>query len=71
MNTNIRSKDPRSSPKRLLYEEFDWLEIENICFSKHILCVVVRKNNSLSAKEKNRVKFKLKMDNRKWVPSVN
>lgn len=63
-----RSRTTRKCNKRLLYDEFDWLEIENICFSKQILCVVVRKSNlrlNLGSKEKSRLKFKLKMDSRK------
>lgn len=59
-----RSRSTRKCNKRLVYEEFDWLEIENICFSKQILCIVVRKR-SLQLKEKSRLKFKLKMDSRK------
>lgn len=62
-----RSHDRKCS-KRLMYDEFDWLEIENICFSKQILCIVVRKSNlrlNLGSKEKTRLKFKLKMDSRK------
>jgi tyrosine-protein phosphatase non-receptor type 13 len=64
-----RSRGSRKCNKRLLYDEFDWLEIENICFSKQILCVVVRKSNlrlNLGSKEKTRLKFKLKMDSRKY-----
>ena len=68
-NQASRSKDKKKCTKRLLYEEFDWLEIENICFSKQVLCVVVRKSNlrlNLGAKDKSsRLKFKLKMDSRK------
>lgn len=63
-----RSRSARKCNKRLLYEEFDWLEIENICFSKQILCIVVRKSSlrlNLGSKEKTRLKFKLKMDSRK------
>lgn len=57
--------------KRLQYEQFDWLEIENLCFSKQIFCIVVRKlninSNNGTKNNKDRVKFKIKMDNRKWV----
>lgn len=63
-----RSRSSRKCNKRLVYEEFDWLEIENICFSKQILCIVVRKSSlrlNLGSKEKCRMKFKLKMDSRK------
>ncbi|CRK95274.1 CLUMA_CG008699, isoform A [Clunio marinus] len=63
-----RNKTTRKCNKRLIYEEFDWLEIENICFSKQILCIVVRKSNlrlNLGSKEKTRLKFKIKMDSRK------
>lgn len=48
-----------------MYATFDWLEIENLSYAKHALCVVVRKSESLKAKDNNRVKFKLKMDDRK------
>lgn len=63
-----RTKNPKKCNKRMLYDEFDWLEIENICFSKQILCIVVRKSNAklnLGSKEKSRLKFKVKMDSRK------
>lgn len=64
-----RNRDARKCNKRLLYEQFDWLEIENLCFSKQILCIVVRKLNinlnSNGGKNKDRIKFKLKMDSRK------
>lgn len=63
-----RTHEAGRCSKRLMYDEFDWLEIENICFSKQILCIVVRKSNlrlNLGSKEKTRLKFKLKMDSRK------
>lgn len=62
-----RNRDIKKCNKRLLYEQFDWLEIENLCFSKQILCIVVRKLNiNLNGgKNKDRIKFKLKMDSRK------
>lgn len=60
--TNSRNKFQRK-----LYANFDWLEIDNLCFSKHSLCVVVRKSESLKAKDNNKVKYKFKMDGRKWV----
>lgn len=60
--TNSRNKFQRK-----LYANFDWLEIDNLCFSKHSLCVVVRKAESLKAKDNNKVKYKFKMDGRKWV----
>lgn len=62
------AKNAKKCNKRKLYDEFDWLEIENICFSKQILCIVVRKSNAklnLGSKEKSRLKFKVKMDSRK------
>lgn len=58
--TNSRNKFQRK-----LYANFDWLEIDNLCFSKHSLCVVVRKAESLKAKDNNKVKYKFKMDGRK------
>lgn len=58
-------KNPKTTFQRKLYASFDWLEIENLCFSKHILCVVVRKAESLKAKDNNRIKYKFKMDGRK------
>lgn len=62
-----RNRDARKCNKRLLYEQFDWLEIENLCFSKQIFCIVVRKLNinGSSKNNKDRIKFKLKMDSRK------
>jgi tyrosine-protein phosphatase non-receptor type 13 len=51
--------------QRNVYAHFDWLEIENICHTKHSLSIVVRRNESLSAKDKSRIKYKLKMDGRK------
>jgi tyrosine-protein phosphatase non-receptor type 13 protein len=62
-----RNRDARKCNKRLLYEQFDWLEIENLCFSKQIFCIVVRKLNinGSSKSNKDRIKFKLKMDSRK------
>lgn len=67
VNTN-RSRSTRKCHKRLAYEEFDWGEIENLCFSKQLLCVAVRRRNSQlnpSSAEKSRIKFKFKMDSRK------
>lgn len=55
----------KSAYQRKLYAQFDWLEIENLCFSKHVLCVVVRRSESLKAKDNNRIKYKLRMDGRK------
>lgn len=63
-----RNRDAKKCNKRLLYEQFDWLEIENLCFSKQIFCIVVRKlniNSNHGSKNKDRIKFKLKMDSRK------
>ncbi|XP_058829712.1 uncharacterized protein LOC131689005 [Topomyia yanbarensis] len=57
--------------QRHLYAFFDWLEIENICFSKHVFCVVVRRTESLSPKDKTRVKYKLRMDGRKSYFAFN
>lgn len=50
---------------RQLYARFDWLEIENLCYSKRALCVVVRRPASLRAKDAQRIKYKLHMDGRK------
>lgn len=60
-------KSSKIEYQRKLYANFEWLEIENLCFSKHILCVVIRKSESLKAKDNNRVKYKFRMDGRKWV----
>ncbi|XP_053681539.1 uncharacterized protein LOC128732319 [Sabethes cyaneus] len=57
--------------QRHLYAFFDWLEIENICFSKHVFCVVVRRTESLNPKDKTRVKYKLRMDGRKSYFAFN
>lgn len=59
------SKRSKTDYQRKLYANFEWLEIENLCFSKHILCVVIRKSESLKAKDNNRVKYKFRMDGRK------
>ncbi|EDS42478.1 conserved hypothetical protein [Culex quinquefasciatus] len=61
----------KNSYQRHLYAFFDWLEIENICFSKHVFCVVVRRTESLSPKDKSRVKYKLRMDGRKSYFAFN
>lgn len=58
-------KNSKTTFQRKLYLNFDWLEIENLCFSKHILCVAVRKSISLNSKDKSRVKYKFKMNDRK------
>ncbi|KAJ6638105.1 Tyrosine-protein phosphatase non-receptor type 13 [Pseudolycoriella hygida] len=59
------AKHSKTEYQRKLYANFEWLEIENLCFSKHILCVVIRRSESLKAKDNNRVKYKLRMDGRK------
>ncbi|EAT36558.1 AAEL011364-PA [Aedes aegypti] len=61
----------KSAYQRHLYAFFDWLEIENICFSKHVFCVVVRRTESLNPKDKSRVKYKLRMDGRKSFFAFN
>nr|XP_029710298.1 uncharacterized protein LOC109397654 [Aedes albopictus] len=61
----------KSAYQRHLYAFFDWLEIENICFSKHVFCVVVRRTESLNPKDKSRVKYKLRMDGRKSYFAFN
>lgn len=57
--------DSRLTFRRKLFVKFEWLEIENLCYSKHILCIVVRNRESLTGKDNNRVKYKLRMDARK------
>uniref|UniRef100_A0A182FIW8 Uncharacterized protein n=1 Tax=Anopheles albimanus TaxID=7167 RepID=A0A182FIW8_ANOAL len=65
-------RNGKNSFLRHLYAFFDWLEIENICFSKHAFCVVVRRSESLGSKsEKNLVKYKLRMDGRKSFFAFN
>ncbi|GAB0090488.1 FERM domain [Sergentomyia squamirostris] len=68
-NTNnhleIYSENSKMMYQRKLYAKFEWLEIENLCYSKHILCIVVRNSESLKAKDTNRIKYKLRMDGRK------
>lgn len=59
--------DSRLTFRRKLFVKFEWLEIENLCYSKHILCIVVRNRESLTGKDNNRVKYKLRMDGRKLV----
>ncbi|XP_063704229.1 LOW QUALITY PROTEIN: uncharacterized protein LOC134833731 [Culicoides brevitarsis] len=52
--------------QRHVYTQFEWLEIENICYTKHILCVIVHKTELFQAKTKvQRIKYKLRMDGRK------
>ena len=62
---SIKTTNTKILYKKKLYTSFEWLEIENLCFSKHILCIVVRKAESLKAKDNNRVKYKLTMDDKK------
>lgn len=57
--------DSRLTFRRKLFVKFEWLEIENLCYSKHILCIVVRNRETLTGKDNNRVKYKLRMDARK------
>lgn len=57
--------DSRLTFRRKLFVKFEWLEIENLCYSKHILCIVVRNRETLTGKDNNRVKYKLRMDGRK------
>ncbi|XP_035919453.1 uncharacterized protein LOC118517435 isoform X2 [Anopheles stephensi] len=65
-------RNGKNSFMRHLYALFDWLEIENICFSKHAFCVVVRRNETLGSKgDKNLVKYKLRMDGRKSYFAFN
>lgn len=62
---NEKFRDRNALYQRTIYANFDWLEIENLCFSKHILHVVVRKTESLKAKASNKTKYKFKMDGKK------
>uniref|UniRef100_A0A182KDV7 FERM domain-containing protein n=1 Tax=Anopheles christyi TaxID=43041 RepID=A0A182KDV7_9DIPT len=65
-------RNGKNSFLRHLYAFFDWLEIENICFSKHAFCVVVRRSETLGPKsDKNLVKYKLRMDGRKSYFAFN
>lgn len=61
----IYTENSKMMYQRKLYAKFEWLEIENLCYSKHILCIVVRNSESLKAKDTNRIKYKLRMDGRK------
>lgn len=49
--------------QRTIHASFNWLEIENLCFSKHILYVVARKADKSS--ENKKIKYKFKMDDKK------
>lgn len=60
------TQDSRQSFNRKLLVKFEWLEIENLCYSKHILCIVVRSRESLTAKDNSRTKYKLRLDERKY-----
>lgn len=62
---NEKIRDRNSLYQRKVHANFDWLEIENLCFSKHILYVVVRKSESLKAKGNTKIKYKFKMDGKK------
>ncbi|KFB41968.1 AGAP013042-PA-like protein [Anopheles sinensis] len=67
-----QGRNGKSSFLRHLYAFFDWLEIENICFSKHAFCVVMRRSETLGSKsEKSLVKYKLRMDGRKSYFAFN
>lgn len=57
--------DSKRTFQRRLLAKFEWLEIENLCYSKHMLCVAVRSRESLNAKENSRIKYKLRLDGRK------
>lgn len=62
-NEYSNSKD---SFQRHVYAQFEWLEIENICYTKHVLCIIVRKTVGIDSKSKaQRVKYKFRMDGRK------
>ena len=62
---NEKFRDRNSLYQRKVYANFDWLEIENLFFSKHILYVVVRKSHSSKAKANSKTKYKFKMDGKK------
>lgn len=64
------NRNSNLSYQRKLYANFDWLEIENLCFSKHVLYVVVRKSEGLKAKETNKIKHKFKMDGKKYETHI-
>uniref|UniRef100_A0A182JG05 FERM and PDZ domain-containing protein 2 n=1 Tax=Anopheles atroparvus TaxID=41427 RepID=A0A182JG05_ANOAO len=67
-----QGRNGKSNFLRHLYALFDWLEIENICFSKHAFCVVVRRSETLGSKsDKSLVKYKLRMDGRKSYFAFN
>lgn len=62
---DLWAQDSRLAFRRKLLSKFEWLEIENLCYSKHILCIVVRNRESLTGKDNSRVKYKLRMDGKK------
>lgn len=61
-------QNSKNNYQRHLYAHFEWHEIENICYTKHILCVIVRKNEESKVK---RSKYKFKMDGRKSFFAFN
>lgn len=65
-------QNSKNAYQRHLYTQFEWLEIENICYTKHILCVIVHKTELFQSKSKtHRVKYKLRMDGRKSYFAFN
>lgn len=62
---NNNAQNMNLSCQRKVYESFDWQDIENLCYSKHILYVVARKTDSIKAKENHKIKYKFKMDGKK------
>lgn len=65
-------QNSKNAYQRHLYTQLEWLEIENICYTKHILCVIVHKTELFQSKTKvHRVKYKLRMDGRKSYFAFN
>lgn len=51
--------------KRTPYLHFDWININNLCYSKHVFFVVVCKMIDSKVKDNSRTKYKFKMSGRK------
>lgn len=65
-------QNSKNEYQRHVYTQFEWLEIENICYTKHVLCVIVHKTELFQSKTKtHRVKYKLRMDGRKSFFAFN
>uniref|UniRef100_A0A336LMW2 CSON002930 protein n=1 Tax=Culicoides sonorensis TaxID=179676 RepID=A0A336LMW2_CULSO len=64
--------DSKNAYQRHLYSQFEWFEIENFCYTKHILCVIVHKTEGFQSKQKpQKIKYKLKMEDRKSYFAFN